>query len=93
MSLKKYAFIKDSGGTLPADKIIAEIGDQAVPILWCAGEGQFCLVPQAVVQNLLELYTEFQRAQGGFDYRPTLQIMWSQGIEMDNQIGRILAGE
>lgn len=91
MSLKQYAVIKDSGGTLSADKIIAEVGDISMPVLWLA-EGRFSLIPQPIVQNLLDLHKELQQVQGP-EQKPILQVMWSQGIVVDNQIGRALLDE
>ena len=91
--IAKYLIIKNPENILPADEIIAEINNQAVPILWVGSEGRFRLIPKEIVQNLLDLHEALQQAKDSEYKSPPLQIVWSQGIEINNEIGRILLDE
>lgn len=92
--MNNYAIIKSKENSLTVSEIIEVTGGQAMPLLWIGSEGRYCLLPKEVIQNLLELHGSLQQAKDlDFDYGPTLQIVWSQGIEINNGIGRILADE
>lgn len=95
MNLKQYTVIKNKSDVLTADMIIEAIGDQIVPvlILWIGSEGRYCLLPEEAIQNLLELHEGLQQAKDPEYKTPTLQIVWSQGTEVDGRVGRILAGD
>ena len=89
----QIAVIKSKENILSADELIAEVNNQAIPILWISSEGRFFLVPKEIVDNLLGLHEGLQQTQDPEYKSPPLQIVRDQGIEIDNAIGKILAGE
>lgn len=91
--IAQIAIIRNKENSLTIEQIIEAIDGQAVPILWAGNEGRFRLLPQAVVQNLLDLHEGLQQTQDPEYKTPQLFLVWSQGIEISNDIGRILAGE
>ena len=89
----QVAVIKSKENILSADELIAEINNQAISILWIGNEGRFRLIPKEIVQNLLDLHEGLQQTQDPEYKSPPLQIVWSQGIEIGNEISRILLDE
>lgn len=91
--MPEYAIIKSKESSLTASEIVETTNNQAIPILWINSEGRYCLLSKEVVQNLLDLHEPLRQAQDPEYKSPTLQIVWSQGVEVDGRVGRILAGE
>jgi len=85
--------IKDSHDRIIIDKTIFErlTNMGAMPILWCR-DGLFCVIPEEVTLNALNSAKSFQQ----IDLKqtpPVVEIHWSQGIPISNQVGRALVGE
>ena len=93
MNLKQYAIIKNQENILSADEVIAGVGEQVVSVLWVSSEGRCRLLPKEIIQNLLDLHEALQQAKDSEYKSPPLQIAWSQGIEIGNEISRILLDE
>ena len=73
-----------------SDKIEAPILT-VLPILWNR-DGEFCVVPKAVVQNIID-NLEMYKKLSDKTISPMITIMWSQGIPISNLAGRALVGE
>ena len=93
MNLKQYAIIKSQENILSADEVIAGMSEQAVPILWVSSEGRFYLIPKEIIQNLIDLHEALQQTKDSEYKLPPLRIVRDQGIEVSNEIGRILLNE
>jgi len=94
MNLKQFNLINES-----SDTIIFDAHDIAKPgefffglTLWCR-QGSYCIIPQAVLMNILDNAEMYAQMDYDKTINPKLQIMWSQGIPISNKIGRVLAGE
>ena len=61
------------------------------PILWCR-EGEFRIIPKEVILNLIAGAIH-AKLSSDKTTNPQLQIMWSQGISINNLAGRALIGE
>lgn len=84
---------KDSHDEIIINKFILEkiTGFGTGPLLW-SRDGEYCIMPKEVIQNVLDLAKSFQQT----DLKrtpPVITIMWSQGIPVNNAVGRILIGE
>jgi hypothetical protein len=62
-----------------------------LPILWNR-DGEFRVVPKAVVQNAIDNKTMYEKLSDK-TISPMMAIMWSQGIPISNLAGRALVGE
>jgi len=63
-----------------------------LPIVWNRN-GEFCIIPMAVVQNAVDLLNVYENLSSGKTVNPIVSVMWSQGIPISNLAGRALIGE
>jgi len=63
----------------------------ALPIVWNRN-GEFCIIPIAVVQNAFDNLGLFNKFKGKIT-NPEVIILWCQGSPISNQAGRALMGE
>ena len=63
-----------------------------LPIVWNRN-GEFCVIPMAVVQNAVDLLNVYENLSSGKTINPTVSVIWSQGIPISNLAGRALVGE
>ena len=63
-----------------------------LPIIWNR-DGEFCVVPIAVVKNMLDSIAMYNKCSSNKTTNPVIVIMWSQGIPISNLAGRALVGE
>ena len=64
----------------------------SLPIVWNR-DGEFCVIPKAVVQNMLDSMAMYNKLSSNKTTNPVIAIMWSQGIKISNLAGRALIGE
>ena len=81
----KFYIINEHSGRIKAMFLTS------LPIVWNR-DGEFCVVPKAVVQNAVDVKKMYDEA-GGKVIAPVINIMWSQGIPISNLAGRALVGE
>lgn len=62
-----------------------------LPILWNR-DGQFSIIRKAIVKNAIDIKKMHSESNSKVTI-PTINIMWSQGIPINNQAGRALIGE
>lgn len=94
MNLKQINLINESSDTLIFDAHEISIPGEFFfgPTLWCR-QGSFCIIPEAVLMNLLDNAEDYAAMDSDKTINPKLQIMWSQGIPISNLAGRALIGE
>lgn len=87
MKRNNFYLVNEPGGIVSID---INLGN-ALPILWNQN-GRFCVVPLAVVQNIIES-EDMHKKLIGKRTRPEITLHWSQGIPISNLAGRALIGE
>lgn len=94
MNLKQFNLIDESSDTIIFD--VHEISKPGEfffgPTLWCR-QGSYCIVPQAVLMNILDNAEMYAAMDSNKTINPKLKLIWSQGIPISNLAGRVLAGE
>ena len=67
------------------------VDSEPLPVLWNR-QGDFCIVPKAVIQNALNSLAIYENLSSKTT-KPQVLIYWEQGTPIDNKAGRALLGE
>lgn len=67
------------------------LNNNSQAILWFR-EGLFCIIPQEIIQNALDLIDIYVRS-GRKTTPPEIFFTWDQGIPVDPKVGYALFGE
>lgn len=94
MSLKQFNLINESSDAIIFDAHeISKPGEFFFgPTLWCR-QGSYCIVPQAILMNILNNAEDYAAMDSDKTINPKLKLVWPQGILISNQAGRAMIGE